>query len=53
MNTQDYQEYLELINEGKSQRQAAIILGIPRTTIQYFLKKRVTYLEKEEKSQYL
>lgn len=38
---QDYVDYLELINEGKSQRQAAIILGIPRTSIQYFLKKRV------------
>lgn len=38
---QDYVEYLELINEGKSQRQAAIILGIPRTSLQYFLKKRV------------
>lgn len=40
--------YLELINEGKSQRQAAIILGIPRTTIQHYLKKRVAELENEQ-----
>lgn len=45
---QDYVDYLELINEGKSQRQAAIILGIPRTTIQHYLKKRVADLENEQ-----
>lgn len=44
----DYQEYSKLIQEGHSQRQAAIILGIPRTTIQHYLKKRVADLEKEE-----
>ena len=38
---QDYITYLELINDGYSQRKAAKILGIPRTSIQYFLKKRV------------
>lgn len=36
---QDYIDYLELINDGHSQRSAAKILGIPRTTIQGYLKR--------------
>ena len=38
---QDYIDYLELINDGHSQRSAAKILGIPRTTIQGYLKRIV------------
>ena len=45
MYTQDYQEYLELINEGHSQRSAAKILGIDRCKIQRYIKKQ---LESEE-----
>ena len=41
MNTQDYQEYLELINEGHSQRSAAKILGIDRSRIQRYIKKQI------------
>ena len=41
VNTQDYIDYLELINDGHSQRSAAKILGIPRTTIQGYLKRIV------------
>ena len=41
MNTQDYQEYLELINEGHSQRSAAKILGIDRSRIQRYIKKQL------------
>ena len=53
ISEQDYVDYLELINEGKSQRQAAIILGIPRTSIQYFLKKRIANVEEFVNEQYL
>ena len=38
---QDYINNLELINDGHSQRSAAKILGIPRTTIQGYLKRIV------------
>ena len=38
--TQQYlDEYFELINSGMSQRKAALVLGIPRTTLQHHLKK--------------
>ena len=36
---QDLGEYFELINQGMSQRKAALVLGIPRTTLQHHLKK--------------
>ena len=45
MNEQDYKEYQDLINEGHSQRSAAKILGIGRSTIQRYIKKQ---LEAEE-----
>ena len=41
MNEQDYISYLELINEGHSQRSAAKILGISRSTIQRYIKKQL------------
>lgn len=47
MSSQDYEEYKDLINQGFSQRKAAIILDIPRTTIQHYLK-RVAELENKE-----
>lgn len=37
---QDYIDYLELINDGYSQRAACTQLEIPRTTMQNFLKRR-------------
>ena len=37
----DYIDYLELINEGHSQRSAAKILGISRSTIQRYIKKQL------------
>lgn len=42
MNEQDYIDYLELINEGHSQRSAAKILGINRSTIQRYIKKQLS-----------
>ena len=41
MNEQDYKEYQDLINEGHSQRSAAKILGISRSTIQRYIKKQL------------
>lgn len=41
MNTQDYKEYQDLINEGHSQRSAAKILGIDRCKIQRYIKKQI------------
>lgn len=41
MNEQDYKEYQDLINEGHSQRSAAKILGISRSTIQRHIKKQL------------
>lgn len=41
MNEQDYIDYLELINEGHSQRSAAKILGISRSSIQRYIKKQL------------
>ena len=41
MNEQDYVDYLELINEGHSQRSAAKILGIDRCKIQRYIKKQL------------
>ena len=41
MNEQDYIDYLELINEGHSQRSAAKILGISRSMIQRYIKKQL------------
>ena len=41
MNEQDYISYLELINEGHSQRSAAKILGISRSMIQRYIKKQL------------
>lgn len=41
MNEQDYISYLELINEGHSQRSAAKILGISRSSIQRHIKKQL------------
>ena len=41
MNEQDYKEYQELINEGHSQRSAAKILGISRSSIQRHIKKQL------------
>ena len=41
MNEQDYIDYLELINEGHSQRSAAKILGISRSMIQRHIKKQL------------
>lgn len=41
MNEQDYVDYLELINEGHSQRSAAKILGIDRSKIQRYIKKQL------------
>lgn len=41
MNEQDYIDYLELINEGHSQRSAAKILGIDRSKIQRYIKKQL------------
>ena len=38
MNEQEYIDYLELINEGHSQRSAAKILGISRSRIQRYIK---------------
>ena len=42
MNEQDYVDYLELINEGHSQRSAAKILGIDRCKIQRYIKKQLS-----------
>ena len=39
ISSQDYGKYKELISRGLSQRKAAIVLGIPRTTIQGYLKR--------------
>ena len=39
MNHTDYLEYKELIQQGLSQRKAALVLDIPRTTIQGYLKR--------------
>jgi len=41
LNEQDYIDYLELINEGHSQRSAAKILGISRSMIQRYIKKQL------------
>ena len=41
MNEQEYIDYLELINEGHSQRSAAKILGISRSKIQRYIKKQL------------
>ena len=41
MNKQDYKEYQDLINEGHSQRSAAKILGISRSSIQRHIKKQL------------
>ena len=41
MNEQGYIDYLELINEGHSQRSAAKILGISRSMIQRNIKKQL------------
>lgn len=41
MNEQEYIDYLELINEGHSQRSAAKILGIDRSRIQRYIKKQI------------
>ena len=41
MNEQDYISYLELINEGHSQRSAANILGVSRSKIQRHIKKQL------------
>ena len=41
MNEQEYIDYLELINEGHSQRSAAKILGISRSMIQRYIKKQL------------
>ena len=35
----DYQEYLELINQGNSQRTCCTILGLNRSTMQNYLKR--------------
>ena len=42
MNEQDYKEYQDLINEGHSQRSAAKILGISRSSIQRYIKKQLS-----------
>lgn len=47
MNEQDYIDYLELINEGHSQRSAAKILGIDRSKIQRYIKKQIEKYELE------
>ena len=47
MNEQDYISYLELINEGHSQRSAAKILGINRCKIQRYIKKQIEKHELE------
>ena len=39
MNHIDHLEYKELIGQGLSQRKAALVLDIPRTTIQGYLKR--------------
>ena len=36
----DYQEYLELINDGHSQRSACKILGLKRSTLQDYIKRK-------------
>lgn len=36
----DYQEYLELINDGHSQRSACRILGLKRSTLQDYIKRK-------------
>ena len=41
MNEQEHIDYLELINEGHSQRSAAKILGISRSMIQRYIKKQL------------
>jgi len=41
LNEQAYIDYLELINEGHSQRSAAKILGISRSMIQRHIKKQL------------
>lgn len=43
----DYQEYLELINQGNSQRTCCTILGLNRSTMQNYLK-RVAEKDDEE-----
>ena len=48
MNEQDYLSYLELINEGHSQRSAAKILCISRSTIQRHIKKQLN-VEEDDK----
>ena len=42
---QDLDEYFELISSGMSQRKAALVLGIPRTTLQHHLKKLADQVE--------
>ena len=39
INQTDYQEYLELINQGNSQRTCCTILGLNRSTMQNYLKR--------------
>ena len=47
INQTDYQEYLELINQGNSQRTCCTILGLNRSTMQNYLK-RVAEKDDEE-----
>lgn len=49
LTQEEYQEYLNLIEQKFSQRQACIILGISRGLIQHYLK-RVAELENEEQT---
>lgn len=49
LTQEEINQYYELISQGFSQRKAAIILDIPRTTIQHYLK-RVAELENKEQT---
>ena len=40
INEQDYTDYLELINDGHSQRSACRILGLKRSTLQDYIKRK-------------
>lgn len=40
INEQDYTDYLELINDGHSQRSACKILGLKRSTLQDYIKRK-------------
>ena len=40
INEQDYTDYLELINDGHSQRAACRILGLKRSTLQDYIKRK-------------